>query len=292
MQALQGNQADGDRACPRRLEIKLDAPTLAYQFPAAIALSESKGILWTDAHVVHQAISEDDETLLRWMAARSLHVCPRFFPPEIIPRLAGMMNKLIHDTELDVAEAAHKDYVEFVAAVAHFNPTIAVEIGAIFFDDFLWSRRNHFEIYRAEQLVALLKMNIPMRSNDLIVQKCIDLLSHRCIEVRKQAAASSAEIIVFCGESSPHQEKLKNVLLDLGKGTCRQKQTFIWTCEQMMILDHNYYLKNFSSTLKSVSERPLLQCSSVFICNTYIRGRGPRPCRTCTKSRDLDPGSY
>lgn len=218
------------------------------------------GIVWADAHIVHQAISEDNETLLRWMAARSLHVCPRFFPAEIIPRLAGMMNKLIHDNELDVAEAAHKDFMAFVAAIAAFNPSIAVELGAVFFDDALWSRRNHFEIYRAEQLVAMIKMNNPLHNNELIVNKCIDLLSHRCIEVRKQAAASSAEIIVFLGQSEL-QEKLKDVVMALGNGTCRQKQTFIWTCEQMKALNKDYFVQHFSSTLKLVSAGLYFSCN-------------------------------
>lgn len=138
---------DGEAVNIYALERNIDAATLAYQFPAAVAFNMTAKIPWADAFIVHQAISEDDNSQLRWMLARSLHVCPDLFAPEIVPRLAGMMNKLLHDSDLDVAEAVHKGYMDFVVAVAKVNRTVAAVIAAGFFDDWLWNRWIYIYTY-------------------------------------------------------------------------------------------------------------------------------------------------
>jgi hypothetical protein len=123
--------------------------------------------------------------------------------------------------------------MDFVGVVFSINVSVATLLVTGFFDASLWERRLHFSVYQAEQLVALATMNILPEGSAMCVATATELLSHRCTEVRKQAAASSAEIIIHF-HGTPAATELLNTLLSFSSGTCRQKQTFLWGCEQIL----------------------------------------------------------
>lgn len=163
-------------------------------------------------------------------------------------------------------------------------------------------RRIHFEIYRAEQLVVLINLDIVPGGSTQCVNKCIELLNHRCIEVRKQAAGSASEIIMVLGQNTPEAEQLKNVVIGLSgsdfspslpcfhtlfcksqvfdfhlhlagaEGTCRMKQTFIWAAEQMRNCNMDYFTRHFYAPLKQV-------CYARLTGDRYARLTGDRAAR-------------
>jgi len=239
-----------------------DSLALAYQLPAAVRICRQEQFMWSKALVVHRSMGADTSMDVRWMISHSIHLFPALFEPDCVPILCNTFESLLRDLDLDVAEGAHKNYLGFVIAVAASHPARGVQLARSFLDAGLWDRRLHFASFQAEQLPAYVQCGLVEGADVESVDAIKRLLQHPCTTVRRCAAASAAQLLAW---SNAHQASggigsnlaLVQGLIALSEGTVRERQTLVWACMGLAVLDPKFVQRIMRPALERIATAEL-----------------------------------